>query len=92
MQIVVALPNELAAVVVPEGRVTLEALGLLAYQEQRLSGRELQTMLEMESRFEVMAFLKLHLPNLGDQTIEEIETELTSLEQMCASGTARHAA
>lgn len=96
MQIVVTIPDELATAVVPAGqdaaRAALEALGLRAYQERRISEHELQQMLGMESRFEVMEFLKLHLPNFSEQTVEEIEGDLALLERLREREKAHHAA
>ncbi len=96
MQIVVIIPDEVAAAVVPEGqdaaRAALEGLGLRAYQERRISEHELQRMLGMESRFEGMDFLKLHLPSFSSQTVEEIEGDLALLERLREREKADHAA
>jgi hypothetical protein len=62
MQISVEIPDELAASLAPSGqdpsRAALEALGLEAYRQRRISAYQLRRLLGIRSRWDLDAFLK----------------------------------
>ncbi|HTP00686.1 MAG TPA: UPF0175 family protein, partial [Anaerolineales bacterium] len=62
MEITVTVPDEVAASLLPQGgdpaRAALEALGLEAYRQRRISGYQLRVMLGLPSRWDLDAFLK----------------------------------
>ena len=62
MQLSLEIPDELAAALAAPGqdlsRAALEALGLEAYRERRISAYQLRMLLGIGSRWELDAFLK----------------------------------
>jgi hypothetical protein len=78
MQVTVTIPDELAAVLAPEGqdlsRAALEALGLEAYRLRRLTGYQLRTLLGIPSRYEFDGFLKEH--KVEKYSLEDFEHDL----------------
>ena len=66
MQVTLNIPDELIVALAPEGkepeRAALEALGLEAYRQRRLSGYQLRTLLGIPSRSDLDSFLKEHKP------------------------------
>jgi len=84
MQITLEVPEELAAFLAGSGhdlsRAALEAMGLEAYRQRRLSGYQLRTLLGIPSRFELDAFLKEH--KVYDYTIEDFEKDLATIREV----------
>ena len=78
MQITVEIPDELASPLVPAGqdpsRAALEAIGIEAYREHRITGYQLQKLLGIESRYELDGLLKQHQIWL-EYSIEDFERE-----------------
>ena len=81
MQITVEIPDELkphlAATRTGSVPRALEAIGLEAYRQRRISGYQLRTLLGIPSRFELDAFLKEH--EVYDYTVEDLEKDLANL-------------
>jgi len=81
MQITVEIPDDLAAVLAASGqdlsRAALEAIGIEAYRQGRLSGYQLRMLLGIASRYELDGFLKEH--QVYDYTIEDLEKDLANL-------------
>jgi predicted HTH domain antitoxin len=81
MRVTLEIPDELAAVLGDEGqdlsRAALEAIGLEAYRQGRLSGYQLRTLLGIPSRFELEAFLKER--QVYDYTVEDFEKDLANV-------------
>lgn len=81
MQITVEIPDELKAALAAPGqdlsRSALEAIGLEAYRQRRISGYQLRTLLGIPSRFDLDAFLKEH--EVYDYTIEDFEKDLATI-------------
>ncbi|HXB72072.1 MAG TPA: UPF0175 family protein [Candidatus Acidoferrales bacterium] len=83
MQITVTLPDDLAAPLLPPGqdpaRTALEAIGLEAYRQRRISAYQLRTLLGIPSRYELDGFLKQH--EVYDYTMEDFEKDLASIRE-----------
>jgi hypothetical protein len=82
MEITVTFPDELAAPLLTgqePARAALEALGLEAYRQRRISGYQLRTLLGIASRYELDGFLKQH--EVYDYTIEDFEKDLASIRE-----------
>jgi len=83
MEIIISIPDEFAAPLIPSGqepsRAALEALALEAYRERRMSGYQLRTLLGISSRFELDALLKEH--KIEKYTIEDFEHDLATIEE-----------
>jgi Uncharacterised protein family (UPF0175) len=81
MQITLEIPDELAATLAPAGqdptRAALEALGLEAYRQRRISGYQLRMLLGIPSRYELDGFLKEH--QVEKYTAEDFEHDLATL-------------
>ena len=81
MQITVTLPDDLAALLRPDGqepaRTALEALALEAYRQRRITGYQLRTLLGIPSRYELDGFLKQH--GVYDYTIEDFDQDLATI-------------
>jgi hypothetical protein len=94
MQIKLEIPDELAAFLAGSGqdltRAALEAVGLEAYRQGRLSGYQLRTLLGIPSRFELDAFLKEH--KVATYTAEDFEEDLATIRQFEAKRRAEHSA
>jgi len=84
MQITVTVPDELAAPLLPPGqdpaRAALEAIGLEAYRQRRITGYQLRTLLGIPSRYELDGFLKEH--QVFDYTIEDFEQDLATMREL----------
>jgi Uncharacterised protein family (UPF0175) len=81
MQITVTLPDDLATPLLPPGqepsRAALEALGLEAYRQRRISAYQLRTLLGIPSRSELDGFLKEH--QVETYTAEDFEHDLATI-------------
>ena len=84
MQITVTLPDDLVAPLLPPGqqpaRAALEALGLEAYRQRRITGYQLRTLLGIPSRYELDGFLKQH--EVYDYTIEDFDRDLATIHEL----------
>jgi hypothetical protein len=84
MQITVTLPDDLAAPLLPPGqepaRTALEAIGLEAYRQHRISAFQLRTLLGIPSRYELDGFLKEH--RVETYTSEHFEHDLATIRQI----------
>jgi hypothetical protein len=83
MHIVLDIPDELAASLISPGqdpaRVALEALGLEAFRERRLSEYQLRTLLGVPSRWDLHALFKERKVDM--YTVEEFEKDLATNEE-----------
>ena len=83
MEIIISIPDEFAAPLIPAGqepsRAALEALALEAYRERRMSGYQLRTLLGISSRFDLDALLKEH--KIEKYTIGDFEHDLATIEE-----------
>ncbi|HXB71645.1 MAG TPA: UPF0175 family protein [Candidatus Acidoferrales bacterium] len=81
MQITVTLPDDLAAPLLLPGqdpaRTALEAIGLEAYRQHRISAYQLRTLLGIPSRYELDGFLKEH--RVETYTAEDFEHDLATI-------------
>lgn len=81
MQVTLDIPDEFAACLTPAGqdpsRAALEAFGLEAYRQRRLSAYQLRNLLGMTSRWELDAFLKGH--QVETYTAEDFEHDLDTI-------------
>ena len=81
MQITLEIPDDVAAILGVSGqnlsRTALEALGLEAYRQGRLSAYQLRMLLGIPSRYELDGFLKEH--KVYDYTIEDFEEDLRTI-------------
>jgi hypothetical protein len=81
MQIILEVPDDLAATLTPPGqdpaRAALEAFALEAYREHRMTGYQLRMLLGIPSRYDLDGFLKEH--KVYDYTIEDFEKDLASI-------------
>ena len=84
MQISVEIPDELAASLARSGqdpsRAALEALGLEAYRQRRISAYQLRTLLGLRSRWDLDAFLKER--QVESYTADDFEHDLATLEEI----------
>ena len=84
MRIAIEIPDNLAATITSSGkdpsRAGLEAIGLEAYRERRITGFQLRTLLGISSRYELDGFLKEH--RVYDYTAEDFETDLTGIREL----------
>jgi hypothetical protein len=83
MRITLEIPDDLASSLIPVGqdpaRAALEALGLEAYRQRRLSGYQLRTLLGLPSRWDLDAFLKEH--RVEKYTLQDFEEDLATIEE-----------
>ena len=81
MRISLEIPDELAASFLAPGqdpaRVALEAIGLEAYRERRISAYQLRMLLGIPSRWELESFLHDH--QVETYTAEDFEHDLATL-------------
>jgi hypothetical protein len=81
MHVTLEIPDELAATLAPAGRdparAALEAIGLEAYRERRLTGYQLRTLLGIPSRYELDGFLKEH--RVEKYTAEDFEHDVATI-------------
>jgi hypothetical protein len=84
VQIMVTLPDDLAAPLVPQGqepaRAALEALALEAYRQRRITGYQLRTLLGIPSRYELDGFLKQH--EVFDYTVDDFDHDLATIREL----------
>ena len=84
MQITLEIPDQLAGILAGSGRdlsrAALEAIGLEAYRQRRLSGYQLRTLLGIASRFELDDFLKEH--EVEKYTAEDFEHDLATIRDL----------
>ena len=77
----IEIPNELAAMLAAPGqelaRTVLEAIGIEAYRQRRLSEFQLCTLLGLSSRWELDAFLKRH--QVEKYTAEDFEHDWAAI-------------
>jgi len=83
MQITFDIPDDLAELLAGSGqdlsRAALEAIGIEAYRQRRLSGYQLRRLLSIESRFALDAFLKDH--QVEKYTAEDFEHDLATIRE-----------
>ena len=81
MQITLEIPDELADTIGASredlSRAALEALGLEAYRQRRISAYQLRNMLGIPSRFDLDAFLKEH--KVETYTMEDFEQDWATI-------------
>lgn len=84
MQITVTLPDDLATPLLPPGldpsRAVLEAVGLEAFRQRRISAYQLRGLLGIPSRWDLDAFLKKR--QIESYTAEDFEHDLATLDQI----------
>jgi hypothetical protein len=83
MHIVLDIPDELASSLAPgqdPSRAALEALGLQAFRERRLSEYQLRTLLGLPSRWDLHALFKERKVEM--YTVEEFEKDLATNEEL----------
>lgn len=82
MQVTINIPDELARTLTAPGqdpaRAALEAWGLEAYRQRRLSGYQLRILLGMSSRWELDGFLKEH--RVEKYTVEDFEKDWATIQ------------
>jgi hypothetical protein len=83
MQITLDIPDELAALLIgpgdDPGRAALEAWGLEAYRQRRLSGYQLRKLLGLPSRWDLDGFLKEH--RVEKYTVEDWEKDWATIQE-----------
>ena len=81
MQVTLDIPDDLATALAGAGqdlsRAALEAIGIEAYRQRRISGYQLRLLLGIPSRYELDGFLKEH--QVYDYTIEDFEKDLATI-------------
>jgi hypothetical protein len=81
MQVTLEIPDELAGALVPASqnpaRTALEAIGLEAYRQRRISAYQLRILLGIRSRFELDGFLKEH--QVEKYTAEDFERDFATI-------------
>jgi hypothetical protein len=82
MHIALDIPDELAPSLAPgqdPSRAALEAFGLEAYRQRRISAFQLRTLLGIESRWDLDAFLKEH--KVETYTVEDFEKDWATIQE-----------
>jgi hypothetical protein len=83
MRVFLDIPDDLGASLTPPGqepsRAALEAWGLEAYRQRRLSAYQLRTLLGIPSRWDLDAFLKEH--RVETYSVEELEQDLAAIRE-----------
>ena len=83
MQIELDIPDELLTCLTPAGqepaRAALEAWGLEAYRQRRLSAFQLRTLLGIPSRWDLDGFLKEH--RVETYGVEELQQDLATIRE-----------
>jgi predicted HTH domain antitoxin len=78
MQVVLDIPDDLAAQIIPPGkdpsRAALEAIAVEGYRTERLSEEEVREMLGLATRLQVHAVLKEHGASLN-YSLEDFEQD-----------------
>jgi len=94
MRITLDLPDDIAESLAAPGqdpcRAALEALGLEAYRQRRISAYQLRTLLGIESRWELDAFLKER--KVETYTVEDLEEDLATLRELSEKQKAKRSA
>jgi hypothetical protein len=94
MRIAVEIPDELAGALATPGqdlsRAALEAVGLEAYRQRRITGYQLRVLLGIPSRYQFDGFLKKH--QVCDYTIEDFEKDLAGIQELREKQKAVHPA
>jgi predicted HTH domain antitoxin len=89
MRIAVDIPDEFAALLLPEGRpserVALEALVVDAYREHRITAHQAGELLGIASRYQLDGFLKERGVWL-DYSVEEFERDRETTERLRRAG------
>ena len=84
MQITLEIPDGLAATLAPPGqepsRAALEALGMEAYRQRRISAYQLRILLGLPSRWDLDAFLREH--RVESYTAEDFEHDLATIRHL----------
>ena len=84
VQISVDIPDDLAASITPSGqdpsRGVLEAVGLEAFRQRRISAYQLRRLLGIPSRWDLDAFLKER--QVESYTAEDFEHDLATLDEL----------
>jgi hypothetical protein len=80
VRIALEIPDELTPPGQDPSRAALEAIGLEAYRERRISGYQLRMLLGISSRYEFDGFLKEH--QVFDYTIEDFEKDLAGIREV----------
>jgi Uncharacterised protein family (UPF0175) len=82
MQITLEIPDELASTLAPgqnPSHAALEALGLEAYRQRRISAYQLRTLLGISSRWDLDAFLKER--QVETYTAEDFEHDWATIQE-----------
>ncbi len=91
MQVLVEIPDEFAADLVPPGRdagrLLLEESMVAAYRAHRLSMEQVRRILGFATRMDVDGFLLQH--EVYDYTIEDLDADMAVLERLRTSEKAR---
>lgn len=84
MSVTITLPDDLVLALLPPGqeptRAALEVIALAAYRQRRITGYQLRTLLGIESRYELDAFLKER--EVFDYTAEDFEHDLATIQKL----------
>jgi hypothetical protein len=87
MQVLVEIPDQFVSQLVPEGRnasrVLLEEAVAGAYRERRLTMEQVRQLLGYGTRMQVDPFLLEH--QIYDYTIEDLDSDMTTLERLFPS-------
>jgi len=90
MQLTLEIPEEFAAsltsVGVDPARAALEAIGLEAYRQRRVTAYQLRTLLGIASRYELDGFLKDH--QVYDYSAADFEKDLAGIRDLRAKQSA----
>lgn len=93
MQVVVDIPDQFAAAIVPEGadaaRQLLEDTVAEAYRERRLTVEQVRQVLGFGTRMEVDPFLQKY--EIYDFTVEDLEHDLAAMERWMKDRTVQQA-
>jgi hypothetical protein len=83
MQVTLEIPDDQLPSLTPSGqepaRAALEAWGLEAYRQRRISAYQLRTLLGIESRYELDGFLNEH--KVETYTVEEWEKDWAAIQE-----------
>ena len=84
MKVTFDIPDDLASALIPEGqdpaRIALEAWGLEAFRERRLSEFQLRTLLGLPSRWDLHGLLKER--QISMYTLDDFEQDLATNEEL----------
>jgi predicted HTH domain antitoxin len=90
MQVTVDIPDELARRLAPEGsdpaRAALEALAIEGYRSGNLTASQTRRLLGFETRYELDGFLKAHLISEHAYSLEDLEADRRTIQQLEAEG------